>query len=129
LSAGRVHGQVLAVVAEATRALGFEPDVTLVGDDERTVPTDVAEHLLVVVREALTNVARHAAATEAAVEVEMNDTIAVTVTDDGVGVGAHPRSGGYGLQNMRDRASAVGGHLDVGARPEGGTVVRWWVRR
>jgi signal transduction histidine kinase len=71
-----------------------------------------------VIAEALTNVARHAHATRAAVDVvRAGDRLIVEVRDDGVG-GADP-GGGTGLQGLRDRVTALGGTMHI-VSPAGG---------
>lgn len=108
VAAATIRERVVNIVAESARALGFEPDVLFPGDATARVPADIAEHLLVVVREGLTNVARHAHAAQATVAV--GDEVVARVADDGVGR-ARARSDGarYGLANMRERARSVGG--------------------
>lgn len=64
-----VRAQVLAACSDAAAPLGFEPEVVFVGAVDATVPGLVAGDLLLAVREALANVARHARATRVAVEV------------------------------------------------------------
>jgi signal transduction histidine kinase len=59
------------------------------------------------------------------VEVEVGDAFVARVGDNGVGLVQGSTSSGYGLQNMRERARAVGGEFEVAARPEGGTVLEW----
>ncbi|WP_208544414.1 sensor histidine kinase [Saccharomonospora piscinae] len=78
-----------------------------------------------IIQEALTNVTKHAATRSAEVRLAWErDNVAVTVTDDGGGSGTSPqRPPGYGLIGMRERATAVGGTLTSGARPQGGFVV------
>jgi len=74
------------------------------------------------VSEALTNVAKHARATSAAVDVRFADgALTVRVADDGVG-GADPARGS-GLNGLRDRVRAVDGSLTVSSPPQGGTVL------
>jgi signal transduction histidine kinase len=76
-----------------------------------------------VVAEALTNVARYAAATEARVAaVEEGGRLVVTVADDGRG-GADPTAGS-GLRGLSDRLAAIDGRLTVSSPPGGGTSVR-----
>jgi signal transduction histidine kinase len=76
-----------------------------------------------VVAEALTNVARHADATEARVGiVEDHDRLIVTITDDGRG-GASPALGS-GLRGIADRVAAADGTLMVTSPPDGGTTLR-----
>jgi signal transduction histidine kinase len=76
-----------------------------------------------VVAEALTNVARHAGATEARVRiVEDQGRLIVTIADDGHG-GASPALGS-GLRGLADRVSAADGTFTVTSPPDGGTMVR-----
>jgi signal transduction histidine kinase len=76
-----------------------------------------------VVAEALTNTARHAAATAIFVETELREgKLLVTVRDDGIG-GASLASGN-GLAGLRDRVVAVGGSLEVESPGGNGTTVR-----
>lgn len=84
-------------------------------------------HVLQVVREALSNVVRHAQASQAAVTLAFDyaaQRVAVTIDDDGVGIPPSPlRTHHYGLAIMDERARSLGGELRVLARPEGGTRV------
>jgi two-component system NarL family sensor kinase len=76
-----------------------------------------------IVREALTNVVRHADATTCAVTLALEDGhLAVQVVDDGVGLPVVPRAG-IGLQSMRDRAEELGGTLTATDAPGGGTAI------
>jgi signal transduction histidine kinase len=91
--------------------------------DGRLQP-DVAAAAHRIVREALTNVRKHATGVTA-VRVALQDgdgRLMVRVTDDGRTVPAPARggSGGFGLVGMAERADALGGHLDAGPAPEGG---------
>lgn len=75
-----------------------------------------------VVGEALTNVAKHARASLAEVQVTATDeALTVTVADDGVG-GADPAYGS-GLLGLRDRVEALGGTISLTSPPEGTTVI------
>jgi signal transduction histidine kinase len=76
-----------------------------------------------VVAEALTNVAKYANATHAAVNLERsNGKLLVEVADDGVG-GADPEKG-TGLRGLVDRLAVIEGRLEVDSAPGGGTTVR-----
>lgn len=68
--------------------------------------------------EALTNVARHAAATAATVEIDLNGNLTLSVTDNGTTQGPWPP--GVGLTSMADRAVEAGGDLHAGPDPAGG---------
>jgi PAS domain S-box-containing protein len=90
------------------------------GDD---LPAPVAAAVWFVVSEALTNVARYAAATRAEVCIErVEGGVAVEVRDDGAG-GADP-SRGSGLRGLHDRVATLDGMLSVLSPPGEGTVVR-----
>jgi signal transduction histidine kinase len=127
-AAGRgVRGEILSLVAEGAASLGFEPHLLLDGPLDTMVGDSIAGHLLAVLREALTNVVRHAEATTVEVAVTVADgQLTAEVTDDGVGCGPR-RAGGYGLDNLARRADGLGGRLDIGAGPGGGCRVTWGV--
>jgi signal transduction histidine kinase len=77
-----------------------------------------------VVSEALTNVAKHAAASKVKVSLdEHGGMIRLCVSDDGIG-GVDPRRGGSGLVGLRDRIEALGGSIDVVSPSGGGTTIR-----
>jgi signal transduction histidine kinase len=79
-----------------------------------------------IAQEALTNVARHAAARRAAVEFrEEGRSVVLTIEDDGTGFEekAERLQTGYGLTAMRERAEAVGGTLEVRSEKGRGTRV------
>jgi signal transduction histidine kinase len=119
--------ELLGIGGDATNALGFEPVFRFEGTVDNAVPDNVAEHLLAVLREALTNVARHAVATRAEVVVRVADgALELTVADNGVGFSGD-RPGGHGLENMVRRAEDLGGDIAIEARSDRGTVVRWTV--
>jgi PAS domain S-box-containing protein len=89
--------------------------------DERP-PGPVETAAYYVVSESLTNVAKHARATAATVEVAAEgDTLSITVHDDGVG-GAQLDKG-FGLRGLADRIEAHGGQLRVRSEPGQGTSV------
>jgi signal transduction histidine kinase len=114
-----------AAIAVAASALGFTPRLQTQGPVDTLVPDAVRTHLMAVLREALSNVARHASARSAQVGLDVRDGLLLTVTDDGVGPSEGVRESG--LRNMRDRATGLGGTLDVGRGRGGGTVVHWRV--
>ncbi|MCW2613674.1 MAG: putative signal transduction histidine kinase [Frankiales bacterium] len=118
--------RVLDVVAEAAPALGFDPRVQLEGPLDTLASGAVAEGLLAVLREALSNIARHAAATSVRVEVRAGvEGVRLVVSDDGVGLGQPARTSG--LRNMADRAHELGGTFRADSGPDGGTTVVWSV--
>lgn len=116
---------VLELARAAADQLGFDPDVRFSGPVE-TVPQPVRPQLLAVAREALSNAARHAAASRVGVDVRVaGGVVSVVVTDDGRGVGHPGRLSG--LANARSRAEQLGGALTLGTGLAGGTVFDWHV--
>ncbi|MFG2867439.1 GAF domain-containing protein [Streptomyces sp. NPDC048338] len=126
-STPKLRHRIVKAVDAAAATLGFTPALRMEGLLDTDVPADIADEVIAVVGEALTNVARHAKALHAAVTVVAEGgVLAVTVGDDGIGI----RSGGprSGLRNLSERAEALGGDLSVTARPQpGGTVLEWRV--
>ena len=120
-----LRGRLLATLTEATTGLGFEPRLQFDGPIE-TIDNNIAEHLIPVLREALSNISRHAHARNVRVAVVVDEDITLTVSDDGVGVPSEVL-GGHGLANMTDRANRLGGAASITARPEGGSQLLWQV--
>jgi signal transduction histidine kinase len=124
-----LRGDLLRAGEEAAGTLGFTPRIDLLGALDTLVPDDVRPDLLAAVREALTNVARHAAASAAWVEVSVNSTgslLQLVVRDDGRGVGA-ALSRHSGLANLDERATRWGGDFDIRSEPGCGLSLRWTV--
>ncbi len=122
-----LRSELLRVVAEARPALGHDPRVRFDGPID-TMGEVVAEQVLAVLREALTNVGRHAHATATDVHVvAAPDTFILEVTDDGVGVADLATGTGHGLANVTGRAADLGGSFEIGPGPESGTRLRWQV--
>jgi signal transduction histidine kinase len=87
------------------------------------LPKQVELAAYFVVSEALTNVAKHASATQASVRMtETGGRLAVEISDDGVGVADIDL--GTGLRGLTDRLAAIEGRLDVDSKPGRGTIVR-----
>jgi PAS domain S-box-containing protein len=123
-----VRDDVLATAREAGRALGFEPRVVFNGPVDSATPDLVREHLIPTVREALSNVVKHASASQVFVTVTVaEEHLIVEVIDDGVGPPAQGVHGGRGVGNMTERALALGGRCELRAREEGGAVFVWRV--
>jgi signal transduction histidine kinase len=121
--------EVLDLCTESSRSLGFDPQVTFDGPVDSAIPDEVGEHLLATIREALSNVAKHAHARHAEVRLHADGDIRLVVRDDGRGGVAGPTATGHGLRNMADRAQRLGGTFEVAENEPTGTVVRWTVPR
>ena len=124
-----VRRDLLAVAAEQARALGFDPVVRFDGPIDTVADDEVADALVNVMREALTNIGRHAHATRAEVDVSTQDgQVVMDVTDDGIGVAGDGKAGGRGLRNMRDRADRLGGTFTITSPGAGqGAHLSWCV--
>ncbi|BEL07687.1 GAF domain-containing sensor histidine kinase [Actinoplanes sichuanensis] len=111
----------------ALDTLGFRPTLETTGPVESAVPDDIVPELIAVLREALSNVARHAQASSVRVSVRVADRQAILqVEDDGVGI--DPSLARGGLVNMGERASDLGGEFEIGPRTDGpGTLLLWRV--
>jgi signal transduction histidine kinase len=119
-----VRARLLDVVTDVTPALGFAPGVRFAGLLEDAVPAEVAEDLLAVLREALSNVARHAQARSVEMDITANpDRLTLDVRDDGVGM--TPTTRLSGLANLRRRAERHGGSLTLAPRDGAGTWLCW----
>jgi signal transduction histidine kinase len=127
--AGGVRERVLALGREAAGALGFEPRCLFDGPVDSAVGEDLAGDLLATLREALSNIARHAHATRADVEIVVTDQVVLRVVDDGIGPPAPDTRRGHGLKNMDARAVRHGGRFEVRAGLASGTVLEWQVPR
>jgi signal transduction histidine kinase len=128
IAGGLRHG-VLALANELSPSLGSRPEVSFAGAVDTTVPQHVADHLLAVVRELLTNAAKHAHATRLILILSVKEDLVLEVIDDGVGIDlSAPRSNqGLGLANLRNRAEKLQGALTVQAADGGGTKITWRV--
>lgn len=123
-----VRTRVLDLAAESVRSLGFEPSVTVAGPIDTEVPEHVATNVLAVMREGLTNIARHAHASHVEINLKVEDHILkLVIKDDGIGIGATAGPARMGLANMRERAEALGGTVSVSNAKPSGTEVRFEV--
>jgi len=116
--------RALLEVADEVRRMGTTA-VSVEVADEVLLRADAAGELVTIVREALSNVGRHARAAHAWVQLEISGAEArLTVRDDGTGFDPAARSQGHhGLTNIRERAVALGGRARVESSPGTGTRV------
>jgi two-component system, NarL family, sensor histidine kinase DevS len=121
-----LHPKVLDLVHELRPVLGLLPQVSFSGPVDTVVTGPMAEEVLAVLREALTNVGKHARATQVVITIAAGEELRLVVADDGNGVGEAPTSG-HGLRNIRQRAERLGGGMELGTSREGGTRLTWHV--
>ncbi|MEW9529806.1 sensor histidine kinase [Microbispora sp. NPDC049125] len=113
----------VAELVERARAIGL--DATLMIEGQRhDVPAAVDRTAFRIVQESLTNVARHAAAATASVRIDYRPgALVIRVDDDGRATPGTAAVPGVGLLGMRERVTALGGHLRAAPRGEGGFTV------
>jgi signal transduction histidine kinase len=121
---------ILDLADEMAASLGSRPEVNFIGAVDSGVSQQAADHLLAVLREALTNAGKHAQATRfrITVAVAVGDELRLDVIDNGRGIelpDAHTM--GRGLANLRHRAERLGGTLEIQVPDGGGTKLVWRV--
>jgi signal transduction histidine kinase len=120
--------QVLDLVNEMTPVLGFRPRVHFDGPVDSAIDDTLAGDVPSVLRELLTNIARHAGATTADVYLLAGSEVILRVEDDGSGPGGI-RDGGQGLSNLVARAESHGGSFGLVGKERRGTLAEWRVPR
>ncbi|MGV9899886.1 sensor histidine kinase [Streptomyces tendae] len=119
-----LRSRAVRAVGEAAPLLGFAPSVRMEGLLDTHVPAQTADHVMAVLTESLTNVARHAGADRADVVLETDGKqVRLTVTDNGVGIPDGGRRSG--LTNMAERARKLGGDLELESPGGKGTRLVW----
>jgi signal transduction histidine kinase len=118
-----VRAQVLTVIEEMTGPLGFQPTARIDERLDTQIPGDIAGHLLAALREALSNVTRHAQASQVTITIDVGPELVLTVRDNGRGIGDTSRRSGLG--NLSDRAKELGGTLRTDPDDGGGTLLDW----
>ncbi|HVQ89711.1 MAG TPA: GAF domain-containing protein [Mycobacteriales bacterium] len=118
--------RIAAAVEQIASGTGLSPSMQVDGPVDALVPDDIAEHAIAVVREAVSNVVRHAEASTASVIVSSTgETLRIEVSDNGIG--PPPPGRRSGLANMTSRATELGGTLHLDPAPDGGTQLVWEV--
>ncbi|WP_250213312.1 sensor histidine kinase [Acrocarpospora catenulata] len=121
-----LRARIVEQVENARGHLGFMPGLRMEGRLDNAVPAPVADHLLAVLQEALSNVVRHAKASKAEVSAEVRDGQVILMISDN-GVGLPPDGRRSGLRNLQERALRLGGECEAVALDVGGTRVTWRV--
>lgn len=122
----QVTESLQAELDRMAESLGFSPLLQVDADLTTVDADDILGDAVAVVRESLSNIARHAHAGQATVRVWTRDgDFGIEVHDDGTGPGRSDRRSGIG--NLAERARARGGDCQLEARPDGGSVLTWTV--
>ena len=129
-----LRSDIVDLTEEMTPLLGFAPSLRLGAGLAGQIRPEVAEQALATLREALSNAARHAAASvvDVTVDLDADGMLTVQVTDNGIGIRADGRRSG--LSNLASRAEKLGGDLRLGpadpgdpGAPSPGTRLEWRV--
>ncbi|MFC4395636.1 GAF domain-containing sensor histidine kinase [Arthrobacter sedimenti] len=119
-----LSGRVLRAVQEAANAGGFLPRIQLSGPVDDAVGDDVAEQLLRVLHESVSNAVRHSGSEDISILLAaQEDEVVLTVRDNGRGFKDPERVSG--LNNMKNRAERLGGRCTIDSTPGKGTSVTW----
>ena len=122
------RASVLELVHELTPVVGFEVNTSINGPVDAALSNEIVEHLLATLREALTNIGRHARASRASVVLSVDShTCRLQVLDNGHGIQGAGGEGSHGLVNMRRRAEKLNGSFEVETPDDGGTLLIWQV--
>jgi signal transduction histidine kinase len=126
-SAPRLRAEIVALADDMAEMLGFAPALRLGSGLDSRASGELSDQVIAVLREALSNTARHAAATRVDVTIDTDDAgvLTVLVRDNGRGIGETSRRSG--LANMADRAEQLGGKLRISPADGGGTELEWKV--
>ncbi|WP_460528848.1 GAF domain-containing sensor histidine kinase [Flindersiella endophytica] len=122
-----VRRRILEIIEDISGPLGFTPHLALTGPIDTVVSESLASELLSTLREALTNVVRHAQASEVTARIHVDipgRTLELVVVDNGVGI-PEQVARRSGLANMADRAGRLGGSFAAEPGASGGTSVTW----
>jgi signal transduction histidine kinase len=123
-SSRSLRGAALAVVDQLAPLLLARPDIQFVGPLDTIADDAIIADVEAVLRESLTNVAKHAQAAQIRIRVQADQqNLDLTVIDNGIGLGGSTRRSG--LANLNRRAERYGGYLDVGDSPGGGLRLQW----
>jgi signal transduction histidine kinase len=121
-----LRGEIRSLVREYVPVLGFSPAVLTSGPIDTAVPRQIRAQLLPVLREAVSNVARHALADQAQIEVRVSgNELRLSVVDDGIGLSEDRVESG--LRNVRRRAAGLGGSVELTPNESRGTTLVWRV--
>ena len=123
-----LRSRIMTETKSISTATGSTPTVKFAGPVDSMISSELADHVVAVCRELLSNASRYAQAHHIDVFVSIDDDLLVSVSDDGVGIPVDVRQGARksGLHNLARRAEDLGGSLDIIDRKPG-TSVLWRV--
>ncbi|MEO2124861.1 MAG: PAS domain S-box protein [Acidimicrobiales bacterium] len=125
-SSAGLRSRATDLVRDLRDSLNMKPRCHFVGPLDTAVPDDLVEESLAVIRESLTNVARHAEAKNIDLSITADNWLTIEIVDDGRGL-PEKSVRHSGLANLFDRADRRDGTFNAVSAPTGGTVITWSV--
>jgi signal transduction histidine kinase len=120
----RVGPEALAALAHSFEGMGFDVRFAVEGS-EKELPGEAELTLYRALQEGLTNALKHSGARRVTATLSfVEESVSLTVADDGEGAPDEAPSKGFGLTTLRERAGALGGALSAGNSSDGGFVLR-----
>jgi signal transduction histidine kinase len=124
---GGLRQSIMQLCDEMATTLGARPELSFHGPIDNTIANPTADHILAVIREALTNAGKYANASVYRVILRVEDGIVLEVADNGDGFDPADITTGLGLANLRNRAEMLKGDFRVVTRAGEGTRLVWTV--
>ncbi|WP_344551115.1 sensor histidine kinase, partial [Streptomyces spororaveus] len=119
-----LRARAARAIGDAATTLGHPPRLSMEGLLDTDVPAQIADHVMAVLGELLSNAARHAQATRVGVTLKAGrGEVVLTVSDNGKGIAAQGRRSG--LRNLDERAQGLGGSFTHERPAAGGTRLVW----
>lgn len=110
-----------AVLSSRQVALTFR----VIGSTEQPMGLEIQRNLFLIFKEAVVNMAKHAEATEATIQIKLEKThLWAQIQDNGKGFDLQSSTDGNGLRNLKSRAVQIGGELDIQPEIGVGTLVK-----
>ena len=120
-----LKAQILDIINDVTSTKQINVETSLTGSIDKIQNPTARTNVLSVVRELLTNVAKHSNATLVKVSVSVNGDISVLIEDDGIGISDSEIGKGMGLMNAKERAENFGGSCEITKSQLGGASILW----
>jgi signal transduction histidine kinase len=109
------------LVKEFKRSSGISTNLKI--DLQQSIKNEIKVAIYRIVQEALTNICKHASATEVKISIRMETNLMLIIGDNGKGFKLEENTTGFGLQSMSDRVLAVGGNLNIETLGNGGCTI------
>ena len=124
-----IRSQLDQLVRDLSGIVSFDIVLRFDGPVDSAISILVSEHIVSVVRESVTNIEKHAHATETTVHLSVHGTLCqLEVSDNGHGLPADwQTTGGQGMSNIESRAQSLDGTFGIQSTPDGGTMLNWRV--